>query len=163
MDPQTWFWRHSTGNLMRKKMRYLPGSVDLHKNWKPNNVDKVDHQKVEKKQCRKSGPPQSWKKTMSKKWSPTKIEKKAMSTKWVYICLYTFIYLHRPLYTPEYLCIPSYTPIYIKISNIRKMRSDIRPKKCHKWTPRGSPMARTWHAPYYHTPKGFFKPKGPQF
>ena len=29
MDLQTWFRRHSTGKLMRKKMRYLPGFVDL--------------------------------------------------------------------------------------------------------------------------------------
>ena len=29
MGPQTWFWRHSTGKLMRKKMRCLLGFVDL--------------------------------------------------------------------------------------------------------------------------------------
>ena len=86
-----------------------------------------------------------------------------MSKKCVHICLYTFIYLHVPLYTPEYLYIPSYTPIYIKISNIRKMRSDIRPKNSLKWGPKGSPMARIWHARYYHTVKGFFTPKGPLF
>ena len=124
-------WRYSTTKMMRKKMRYLPGPVEFQQSWK--------------KQCRKSGPQKSRKKTMSKKW--------------VHICLYTFIYLHVPLYTPEYLYIPSYTPIYIKISNIRKMRSDIRPKNCHKWGPKGSPMDRIWHAPSYHTPKGFFKPK----
>ena len=86
-----------------------------------------------------------------------------MSKKWVHICLYTFIYLHVPLYTPEYLYIPSYTPIYIKISNIRKMRPDIRLKNGLKWHPRGSPMARIWQARYYHTVQGFFTPKEPQF
>ena len=83
---------------------------------------------------------------------------------------YTFIYFHIALYTFIYLQIPPNTfiylyilPIYIKISNIRKMRSDIRPQNGHNSGPRGSPMARIWHVPYYHTPKGFFKPKGPQF
>ena len=61
-----------------------------------------------------------------------------------------------------YAYIPSYIPIYIKISNIRKMGSDIRPKNGHKWDPRGSPMASIWHTPSYRTPKGFFMPKGPQ-
>ena len=60
---------------------------------------------------------------------------------------YTFIYLYIPSNTPEYLYIPLYTPIYIKKSNIRKMRSDIRPRNGLKWGPRGSPMARIWHAP----------------
>ena len=82
---------------------------------------------------------------------------------YVYILSYTFIYFYIALNTPEYLYIPLYTPIYIKISNIRKMRSDIRPKNSHKWSPRGSPMARIWHAPYYHTPKGFLSPKDPNF
>ena len=84
-----------------------------------------------------------------------------MANKWVHICLYTFIYLHIPSYTPEYLYMPLYTPIYIKISNIRKMRSDIRPTNCLKCGPRGSPMARIWHARYYHTVKGFFTKRTP--
>ena len=33
----------------------------------------------------------------------------------------------------------------------------------HKSRPRASPMARIWHAPSYHTLKGFFMPKGGQF
>ena len=80
-----------------------------------------------------------------------------------HIPLYTFIYLHIPSDTPEYLYIPLYTPIYIKISNIQKIRSDIRPQNGHKSDPRASPMARIWHAPSYHTPKGFSMPKGTQF
>ena len=55
-----------------------------------------------------------------------------MSKKWVHILLYTFIYLQIPPYTTEYLYIPLYTPIHIKISNIRKMRSEIRPQNGHK-------------------------------
>ena len=78
---------------------------------------------------------------------------------YIYILTYTFIYLYIPSNTPEYLYIPLYTPIYIKISNIRKMRFDIRPQNGHKSGPRASPMARIWHAPLYHTPKGFFIPE----
>ena len=37
--------------------------------------------------------------------------------------------------TPEYLYIPLYTPICIKISNIRKMGSDIRPPNRHNSVP----------------------------
>ena len=40
------------------------------------------------------------------------------------------------------------------------MTANIRPKNGHNSSPRGSPMARIWHAPCYHTPKGFFKPRG---
>ena len=83
-----------------------------------------------------------------------------------YIPLYTFIYFQIPLYTLIYLQVPLYTLIYLhilKISNIRKMRSDIRPKNGLKWGPWGSPMARIWHVPSYHTPKGFSLPKGTQF
>ena len=76
---------------------------------------------------------------------PSKSLTKTMSKKWVYICLYTFIYLHIPLNSFIYLHI--YTPIYMKILNIRKMRSDIRPKNSHKWGPRGSPWVRIWHVP----------------
>ena len=43
------------------------------------------------------------------------------------------------------------------------MISDIRPKNGHKLGSRGFPMARIWHAPYYHTSKSFSKPKGTQF
>ena len=102
------------------------------------------------------------KKNNVKQVSPKKLRKSNVE-KVGLICLYTFIYLHIPSYTPEYLYIHLYTPIYIQISNIRKMRSDIRPKNGLKWGPRGSPMARIWHVPYYHTVKHFFKPKGPQF
>ena len=58
---------------------------------------------------------------------------------------YILIYIHILPYTSIYLCIPPYTPTYIKILNIRKMRSDIRRKNGHKWTPRGSPWVRMWH------------------
>ena len=33
----------------------------------------------------------------------------------------------------------------------------------HKSGPRASPMARIWHAPSYHIPKGFSMPRGTQF
>ena len=84
---------------------------------------------------------------------------------YLYILPYTFIHLYVPFYTsntPEYFYIP-FSPIYIQISNIRNMRSDIRPQNGHNSGPRGSPMARSWHAPSYHTPKGFSMPKGPPF
>ena len=93
---------------------------------------------------------------MSKKWTPKKSKKNNVEKIGSYMLIY-LQYLHAPLYTPEYLYIPSYTPIYIKISNIRKMRFDIRPKNGLKLDP------RFWHARYYHTVKGFFTPKGPQF
>ena len=66
---------------------------------------------------------------------------------------YTFIYLYI-------LYIPLYALIYIKISNIRKIRSDLRLQNGHKSGPRASPMARIWHAPSYHTLKDFSCPKG---
>ena len=82
---------------------------------------------------------------------------------YIYILSHTLTYLYIPSNTPEYLYIPLYTPIYIKISNIRKMRSDIRPQNGHNSGPRASPMARIWHAPSYHTPNGFFMSKRPRF
>ena len=36
------------------------------------------------------------------------------------------------------------------------MRANMRSKNGHKSGPRASPMARIWHAPSYHIPKGFF-------
>ena len=42
-----------------KKDEIPPGACRPPNKLKKNNVDKVDHQKVEKKQCRKSGPPKS--------------------------------------------------------------------------------------------------------
>ena len=80
-----------------------------------------------------------------------------------YIPPYTSIYLHTPSYTLNNVHIPSYTSIYFKITNIQKMKSDIRPKNGLKTDPRASPMVRIWHAPSYHIPKGFSMPKGPQF
>ena len=50
----------------------------------------------------------------------------------------------------------------MKISNIRKMQSDIRPQNGHKSEPRASQMARILHATSYHNPKGFSMPKGGQ-
>ena len=61
---------------------------------------------------------------------------------YVYILSYTFIYLYIPSNAPEYLYIPLYTPIYIKISNIRKMRSDIRPSNGQNSGRRASPRVR---------------------
>ena len=51
----------------------------------------------------------------------------------------------------------------MKILNIGKTTVNIRPKNGHNSGPKGSPMARIWHVPYYHIPERFFKPKGPQF
>ena len=79
-----------------------------------------------------------------------------------YIPLYTFIYLDIPSNTPKYLCIPSYTLIYFKISNIGKMRLDVRPKNDHNSGLRASPSARIWHAPFYHIPRGFAMPEAAQ-
>ena len=39
---------------------------------------------------------------------------------------------------------------------------DIKRKNGHNSGRRGSPMARIWNVPYYHTPNGFSMPKGPQ-
>ena len=86
MGPQT---------LMRKKMRYFPGPVDLKKAEKkqwvkvgPPKVEKkqwvkVDPQKVEKKQCRKSG--------FIYAYIPPYI---FIYLHILQIALYTFIYLH---------------------------------------------------------------------
>ena len=131
----------------------------MSKKWTPkmlnkNNAEQVDHQKVKQKQCRRSGLPKSWKKTMSNKW--------------VHILLYTFIYLHIPPYTFIYLQIALYNlytfiyTTYIKILNIRKMRANIKHKNGHNLGPMGSPKARIWRVHYYHIVKCFFKAKGPQ-
>ena len=112
------------------------------------------------------GPQQVGNKTMSKKWIPQKVEKQqCLQSEFIYVYIpsYTLIYFNILSNSFKWLYIPSYTPIYIKISNIRKMGSDIRPKNGHKWSPWGSPWARIWHVPYYHTGKHFFTPKGPQF
>ena len=53
--------------------------------------------------------------------------------------------------------------IFIKHFNIGNFGVDIKHKNDHKSGPWGYLMARIWHAPYYHTLTGFFKPKGPQF
>ena len=47
------------GKFDEKKDEIPPGACRPPNKLKKNNVDKVDHQKVEKKQCRKSGPPKS--------------------------------------------------------------------------------------------------------
>ena len=98
--PQTWFWRHSTWNFTRKKMRYLPRSVDLQISWKKTmskkwtlksatkHIEKEDPSKVEKKQCRKSG------------------------FIYAYIPSYAFIYLYTPPNSFIYLHIPSHTSKY---------------------------------------------------
>ena len=98
-------------------------------------------QKVEKKQCRKSG----------------------------YIYIYMLIYLHIPPYTSIYFHIPPNSFIYLHIPShtskywiIGIMRANKRPQNCHNSGPRAFPMARIWHAPSYHTHKGFSMPKGGQ-
>ena len=53
--------------------------------------------------------------------------------------------------------------ICFKIFNIKNLSADIKHKIGHNSGPRGSPMARIWHAPSYHTPKRFSMPKGHQF
>ena len=62
--------------------------------------------------------------------------------------LYTSIYFHTPSYTLNNLHIPSYTPIYFKISNIRKMRPDIRPKNGHNSGPMHPPTISPEVLPY---------------
>ena len=54
-------------------------------------------------------------------------------------------------------------PICFKIFNIGNLGVDIKHKNDHNSGPWGSPMARIWHVPYYHTPKDFVMPKGTQF
>ena len=51
---------------------------------------------------------------------------------YLYRLSYTFIYLQIRPNTFIYLHIPPNTPIYFKISNIRKIRINISPKKCLK-------------------------------
>ena len=83
-----------------------------------------------------------------------------------HIPLYTFIYLiylYIPSNTPKYLYILSYTPIYFKISDIRKMRINIRHKNGHNSGPTESPRVRIWHIGSYHVPRGSATPKGAQF
>ena len=83
--------------------------------------------------------------------------------------LYTSIYFHIPSYT--FLCLKycPYTfiylhiPSYLKISNIGKMKPDIRHKHDQNSIPRASPTARIWHAPSYHIPRGFAMPKVDSF
>ena len=45
--------------------------------------------------------------------------------------------------------------ICFRIFNIGNLRVDINYKNGHKWSPRGFPRVRNWHAPYYHIPKHF--------
>ena len=47
------------GKLDEKKDEIPPGACRPPNKVKKHNVDKVDHQKVEKQLCRKSGPPKS--------------------------------------------------------------------------------------------------------
>ena len=61
-------------------------------------------------------------------------------------------------------CIPGFIDvIYFKLFNIGNVGADIKHKNCYKWGPKGSPMARIWHAPSYHIHKGFAMSKGAQF
>ena len=82
---------------------------------------------------------------------------------YLYTLSYTFIWLYIPPNTSKYRYIPSYTIIYFKISNITKMRPNMRPKNSHHSSPRASPKTRIWHAPSYYIPRGFAMPKGAQF
>ena len=110
-----------------KKMRYLPGPVDLQKSWKKTMSKKWTPKKSHTKQCRKSvpqknlkklcrekGPKQSWKTTMSKKWTPKKSKENYVEKMGSYslIYLHTSIYFHIPSYTLIYLQIALYTFIY---------------------------------------------------
>ena len=61
---------------------------------------------------------------------------------YLYILSYTFIYLYIFSNIPKYFYIPSYTPIYFKISNIWKIRINIRPKNGHNSSPRACPRVR---------------------
>ena len=59
-----------------------------------------------------------------------------------YTLSYTFICLYMSSNALKYLYIPSYTLIYFKISNIRKMRINIRHTNGHNSGPRASPRVR---------------------
>ena len=82
------------GKIHEKKDELPPDVCRPSRKLKKNNVQQVDHQKVEKKQCRKKG--------------SNKVEK-TMLKKWVHIPLYTFII---PSYSFIYLQIALYTFIY---------------------------------------------------
>ena len=88
MGPQTWFLRHSKGNFMRNKMRYLLGFVDLIC-FKIFNIGNL---RVDIKH--KSGD----------KWNPR-------GSPWVRIW-------HAPSYhIPKHFCYTQRTPILIKYSS----------------------------------------------
>ena len=58
---------------------------------------------------------------------------------------YTRIYRHIPYIPPDtfiYPHIPSYTFMYFKISNIRNMGANMRPKHGHNSSPRASLRVR---------------------
>ena len=147
MGLQTWFRRHSTEHLMRKKMSYLPGAVDLKQAGK-NNVDKVDH-------------PKSWKQIMSKKWVPKNWKKQCRTSGFIYayILSYTSIYLQISFYTSKWLYIPSYATTYIKILNIRKMRANLKQTNGHSSGPRAPPKVQIQPKWSYHVPRYFAIPK----
>ena len=80
------------GKFDETKDEIPPGACRLQNKLKKNNVDKVDHQKVEQK-------------TMSKKWTPKKLKKNNVEKEGLYI----LIYLHIPPYTFIYPHVPPYT------------------------------------------------------
>ena len=53
--------------------------------------------------------------------------------------------------------------ICFKFFNLGDLGVDIKHKNGHNSGPRRSSITRIWHAPSYHTAKGFFMPKGIQF
>ena len=79
-----------------------------------------------------------------------------------HIPLYIFIYLHIPSHTskyPKYLYIPLYNRIYLKISNIRKMRANIRHTNGNNSGPRAFPESEfdtrlPTMSPLCHTQRG---------
>ena len=54
-------------------------------------------------------------------------------------------------------------PHLLQNIHIGNLRVAIKHKNDHNSDPWGSPMARIWHARYYHPVKYFGTPKGPKF
>ena len=70
--------------------------------------------------------------------------------------------LDNPSYTLDNLHIPSHTFIYLKITDIRKMRTNMRYNNGHNSGSKACPTARIWHTPSYHIPRGSGMPQGPE-
>ena len=92
---------------MRKKMRYLPGPVDLKKAEKKQWV-KVGLQKVEKKQWVKVTSTKLKKNNVEKE-GPPKVEKKQWVKEGIYSYILTYIYIYISIYT----LVKPYMGIYV--------------------------------------------------